>query len=119
MTRPLPDYTFIERLKALPFVEAIYLFGSRARGTQRERSDIDLAIRCPLAGVREWQEVLDIVEDADTLLRIDCVRLDAEPTESTLRLQIEKEGLAREIHARSPLHAQSMRMLLDTLRQPR
>lgn len=94
MTKPLPDYTFIERLKDLPFVEAIYLFGSRARGTQRERSDIDLAIRCPAAGVREWQAVLDIVEDADTLLHIDCVRLDAEPAGSTLRLQVEKEGLA-------------------------
>lgn len=28
-----------------------------------------------------------------------------------------REGLAREIHARIPLHARSMRMLLDTLRQ--
>ena len=93
MTAQLPHYTFIDRLKALPFVEAIYLFGSRARGTQRERSDIDLAIVCPMAGVREWQAVLDIVEDADTLLHVDCVRLDAEPADSALRRQIEKERL--------------------------
>jgi uncharacterized protein len=93
MTSWLPHYAFIERLKALPFVEAIYLFGSRARGTQRERSDIDLAIVCPAAGVREWQAVLDIVEDADTLLHVDCVRLDAEPADSPLRQQIEQERL--------------------------
>ena len=87
----LPNYAFIDRLKALPFVEAIYLFGSRARGTHRERSDIDFAIVCPMAGVREWQAILDIVDDADTLLHVDCVRLDAEPVDSALRQQIETE----------------------------
>lgn len=91
LTPPLLHYTFIDRLKALPFVEAIYLFGSRARGTQHERSDIDLAIVCPTAGVREWQTILDIVEDADTLLHVDCMRLDAEPAHSALRQQIEHE----------------------------
>ena len=89
----LPQYSFIDRLTALPFVEAIYLLGSRARGTQRERSDIDLAIVCPMAGVRDWQTVLDIVEDADTLLHVDCMRLDAEPAHSALRQQIEQERL--------------------------
>ena len=91
MTAPLPDYTFIDRLKALRFIEAIYLFGSRARRTQHERSDIDLAIVCPTAGIREWQTVLDIVDNADTLLHVDCVRLDAEPADSPLRQQIEHE----------------------------
>lgn len=93
LTPPLLHYTFIDRLKALPFVEAIYLFGSRARGTQRERSDIDLAIVCPMAGVRDWQTALDIVEDADTLLHVDCLRLDAKPAHSALRQQIEQERL--------------------------
>ncbi len=93
LTPPLPHCTFIDRLEALPFVEAIYLFGSRARGTQRERSDIDLAIVCPMARVREWQTVLDIVENADTLLHVDCARLDAEPADSALRRQIEQERL--------------------------
>jgi hypothetical protein len=46
-----------------------------------------------VAGVREWQTVLDIVEDADTLLHVDCVRLDAEPADSPLRQQIEQERL--------------------------
>ena len=88
---PLPPYRFLESLKALPFVDAIYLYGSRARGTNRERSDIDLAVVCPRASSQEWQRILDIVEDADTLLYIDCLRLDEESPESHLRRNIEKE----------------------------
>ncbi len=37
-------YQFIKDICALPFVKALYLFGSRARETNGERSDIDLAI---------------------------------------------------------------------------
>jgi predicted nucleotidyltransferase len=99
----LTEYQFIERLKALPFVEAIYLYGSRARGTQRPRSDIDLAIVCPKADGRDWQQVLDIVEDADTLLEIDCLRLDAETPDSRLRLNIEREKQV--IYERNPRNA--------------
>ena len=72
----LVPYKFIEKLKALPFVDAIYLYGSRARGDHMERSDIDLAIVCPQARENEWSAVLDIIEQADTLLEIDCVRFD-------------------------------------------
>ena len=84
----------VQRILSVHPQARIVLFGSRARGTQRERSDIDLAIVCPMAGVRDWQTVLDIVEDADTLLHVDCMRLDAEPAHSALRQQIEQERLA-------------------------
>ncbi|MBI2380301.1 MAG: nucleotidyltransferase domain-containing protein [Gammaproteobacteria bacterium] len=87
----LPAYQFLERLQALPFVEAIWLYGSRARGDHRPRSDIDLAIVCPAASDRQWQEVLDIVENADTLLEIDCLRLDREAPGSALRQNVEKD----------------------------
>jgi predicted nucleotidyltransferase len=53
MAKALTEYRFLERLAALPFVQAVWLFGSRARGTARERSDIDLAILCPGAAVAE------------------------------------------------------------------
>ncbi|MEO5364663.1 MAG: nucleotidyltransferase domain-containing protein [Magnetococcus sp. DMHC-8] len=86
----LPPYRFIEQIKALPCVTAIYLYGSRARNSHRPRSDIDLAIVCPAADAAEWQQILDIVEEADTLLLIDCLRLDEEPAESPLRQQIEQ-----------------------------
>ena len=72
----IADYGFWHKLVALPFVKTVYLFGSRARGDARAKSDIDLAVECPSASFQQWQEVLDIVEDADTLLAIDVVRYD-------------------------------------------
>ncbi|WP_111638661.1 nucleotidyltransferase family protein [Marinomonas shanghaiensis] len=72
----IAEYGFWHKLVALPFVEAVYLFGSRARGDARPKSDIDLAINCPSASFQQWQKVLDIVEEADTLLGIDVVRYD-------------------------------------------
>lgn len=72
----IKKYSFLKRLEDLPFVEGILLFGSRARGDNRMRSDIDLAIICPTATDADWFKVLEIIENADTLLEIDCVRFD-------------------------------------------
>lgn len=69
------QYRFIDTLKKLPFVKKVILFGSRARGDQQSRSDIDLAIDCPEATGEQWHKILDIVDKADTLLLIDCVNL--------------------------------------------
>ena len=46
MITDINRYDFIKKLKALPFVERIILFGSRARGDNLPRADIDLAIDC-------------------------------------------------------------------------
>ncbi len=46
MGKPLQAYTFFKELKALPFMEEIWLFGSRARGDHQARSDIGLAFLC-------------------------------------------------------------------------
>lgn len=62
-------YKFINKLKALKFVEEILLFGSRARGDNSDRSDIDIVIVCPNATDSDWFEVLQIIENADTLLK--------------------------------------------------
>jgi predicted nucleotidyltransferase len=72
----LHKYKFLIKIKNLPFVEKVILFGSRARGTQLSRSDIDLAILCPTATQNQWHQILDIVEKADTLLLIDCLNFD-------------------------------------------
>lgn len=77
MKRYITTFTFFKKICALPFVNAIYLFGSRARGDHSERSDIDLAINCTGATKSQWHEILRIIEEQhDTLLGIDCVRLD-------------------------------------------
>jgi predicted nucleotidyltransferase len=85
-------YRFIDRLKALSFVEAIYLYGSRARGDHSPRSDIDLAVLCPSASQKDWLKVLEIIEESDTLLQIDCVRLDELRDEDRLKERILRQG---------------------------
>jgi predicted nucleotidyltransferase len=76
MGKNISDYNFIKKLQLLPFVEELWLFGSRSRGDHNQRSDIDLAIICPNANAKEWLDVIHIIEDADTLLKIDCIKLD-------------------------------------------
>jgi len=84
-------YRFTETLKTMPFVEAIYLYGSRARGDYLERSDIDLAIVCPKASGEDWLKIMDIIEQADTLLSIDCVRYDMLEAASQLKQNIDHD----------------------------
>jgi predicted nucleotidyltransferase len=90
MERPLTGYRFVREIAALSCVDAIWLFGSRARGYARARSDIDLAVLCPRATREDWSQVLDIAEEVDTLLEIDCVRFDALPEDSELRAAIQR-----------------------------
>lgn len=92
MTQPNPlPYQFISQLKQLPFIDKIYLFGSRARGDNSDRSDIDLAIDCPNANHTNWVTVMDILDDADTLLKIDCVRFNE--ADAALKKNILREGI--------------------------
>lgn len=86
-------FAFYQKLKQLPFVEKIVLYGSRARGDYAERADIDLAILSPEATLNDWNQVLLIIENADTLLKIDCVRLDELSAENSLRKSILSEGV--------------------------
>lgn len=75
MTNKL-DYKFIAKLKTLSFIDEIWLFGSRARGDNQDRSDIDIAILCPYASDSDWSQVTEIIENADSLIKIDCIRFD-------------------------------------------
>ena len=89
-------YQFINELKKLPFVDRIYLYGSRARGDYSKTSDIDLAIACTNASQDDWRKIMDIIDDADTMLKIDCVRL--EKADEPLKENIQREGII--IHER-------------------
>lgn len=69
-------------------IEEIILFGSRARGTHTERSDIDLAIRGGDFDPFYW----DVKEKTHSLLMFDLVDLDAGVSEE-LKTEIERDGV--------------------------
>ena len=69
-------------------VEKVILFGSRARGDNRERSDIDLAAR----GGDMTRFTLDVDDRLPTLLMFDVVNLD-EPVQPELLAAIRHDGI--------------------------
>lgn len=69
-------------------IDKIILFGSRARGTNRERSDIDLAV----SGGDILNFSLDIDEEVWTLLMFDVVNLDRGISDE-LQKEIERDGI--------------------------
>lgn len=68
-------------------VKKVILFGSRARGDFRIKSDIDLAVQ----GGDCVRFMLDVNEETSTLLCFDIINLD-EDIQQELRQAIEKEG---------------------------
>ena len=72
----LASREFFKKLSALPFVEAIWLYGSRARGDADDWSDYDLAIICPMATTEEWYIITQIAAHAGLLVKVECVRYD-------------------------------------------
>lgn len=66
----------------------VVLFGSRARGTNQPRSDIDLAIEgCPDFPALEAR----LQDELWSLLRLDVVNLD-DPISAELREEIARDG---------------------------
>lgn len=84
----LDDFAFFHQLKKQSSVEEIWLYGSRARGDFSERSDIDLAILCSSATPEQWLKIEEILDLADTLLKIDAVRFDTLDPSDALRNNI-------------------------------
>lgn len=69
-------------------IKKIILFGSRARGTNSERSDIDLAV----SGGNALDFYYDVEEQAWTLLLFDVVDLDR-GVSNELRAEIDRDGV--------------------------
>ena len=92
-TNRIEDF-IIESAKRMLPVKKIILFGSRARGTAKERSDYDFAFKLEPTSdkSRKWVLFCGFVdEQAPTLLNIDTVDLSSSlPLE--LREEIEQEG---------------------------
>ncbi len=69
-------------------IKKVILFGSRARGDNSERSDIDLAV----SGGNALDFYYDLEENAWTLLMFDVVNLDKGITEE-LQTEIDRDGV--------------------------
>jgi uncharacterized protein len=83
----------ISLISALLPEAKIYLFGSRARGTHTELSDIDLALDAgERVSRRVINEIKDVLEATNIINSIDVVDLHG-PISSAMRDMILKEGV--------------------------
>lgn len=69
-------------------VDKLVLFGSRARGDYKEKSDIDIAFVGGMAG----EFVISVNEDTETLLEFDLVNL-SKAVQDDLKKVIMREGI--------------------------
>ncbi|WP_373059382.1 nucleotidyltransferase domain-containing protein [Zunongwangia sp. H14] len=60
-------------LSKFPQIQEVKIFGSRAMGTYRPGSDIDLAIFSDDLSHLDWLDLLDGIEDLNLLYEIDCL----------------------------------------------
>jgi predicted nucleotidyltransferase len=79
-------------LRQFPSVREVRVFGSRATGSARRASDLDLAIFAPNATAWEWSDLVEALEEAPIIYELDLVRLDETPN-GRLRERIEREGI--------------------------
>ena len=71
-------------------VQKIVLFGSRARGTNELKSDIDIAIY----GCNDFREFyFNINEKVDTLLEFDIIDMEQKGISAELVAEIERDGM--------------------------
>lgn len=81
----------IQRIGQEYDIEQILLFGSRARGNNKPKSDIDLAV-FPLPGFSNRGRLSSDLDDIDTLLKLDIVFIDKQSDPKLLE-NIEREGV--------------------------
>jgi predicted nucleotidyltransferase len=79
-------------LRRFPAVQEARVFGSRATGTAKRASDLDLAVRAPDATTGEWLELCDALENAPLIYELDLVR-EERTLNPRLRERIEREGV--------------------------
>ena len=83
----------VSRAEECPGIVRVVLFGSRARGDARPRSDYDFAIHASVLSHADWSRwCLETGESAPTLCTVDLV-LASGPITEDLRQAIETEGV--------------------------
>lgn len=71
-------------------ITRLLLFGSRARGTYQEKSDIDIAVY----GCRNFIDfIFDMEENVWTLLEFDLINMDEPTVSQELKDEIRRDGV--------------------------
>ena len=73
-----------------PNLAAVWIYGSRARGTHRRESDIDLAVDAPDMDHDEFLRLKGRIEDLDLVYRLDVTHLQSAKNED-FRARIERD----------------------------
>ena len=77
----------IRRISRQYGAREVILFGSRAKGTETERSDIDIAV----SGAERFDELEEAIDEIPTLLSFDVVNMDTCQNELLLK-EISENG---------------------------
>lgn len=89
--------SFLKQASKRHPIRFAYLFGSYVRGTQKDYSDIDIALVISGKGERYYEESLALFHEAqefNSLLEVICFREDEfERGEAAVVARIKKEGL--------------------------
>ena len=95
--------SFLKQASNRHSIRSAYLFGSYVRGTQKDYSDIDIALVMPRISEpkRYYEESIDIFHEAqefNSLLEVVCFREDEfEKGEEAIVNRIKKEGIKLEL----------------------
>jgi predicted nucleotidyltransferase len=76
-----------------PEVEKAVIYGSRATGSYRSYSDIDIAVMAPTMTDREFSHLWNALDDLPILFKLDAVHFER-MTNPRLRENILNEGVA-------------------------
>lgn len=74
-----------------PEIEKVLIFGSRAKGTWKDGSDIDLAVIAPNLSDKAFTALWNAIDDLPVVFKIDCLHWDR-TSNQTLKNKILKEG---------------------------
>lgn len=78
--------------RRFPSVQEVRVFGSRALGSARRASDLDVAITAPTATPADWADLCDAIENAPLIYELDIVRTDR-TLNPHLKARIHHEGI--------------------------
>lgn len=81
------------RFARFPSINEVRVFGSRANGTARRASDLDLAVSAPGMARSEWADLCAELDEAPLVYGLDVVRLETLSNER-LKARIAGEGIA-------------------------